>query len=226
MMRKILSYLKSIEGIWSLFLLVREHIGKLLILLFISNSPFIFVWRYLQLTAENVGWWIYLFVTLLMFFAICGLFILLLALMGKISLGSHHQWYERRQIANNALLLSQEIAELNAEYENEKSQTWQASIREMRLESPLPGQDQSRARLTDRISSKFSSKYQSKLFQIVEESQIFIPMTKSEIWNLQNGLISSDRLPEIISFLNKLAVRLSDGRDQIPLEDWVQGSQS
>ncbi|MBB3995321.1 hypothetical protein GGR95_002976 [Sulfitobacter undariae] len=217
-MHKILDNLKSIEGLWSLLLLIKENrliLGSVLTVLY---GPLLPLWSYVQLAAENVGWWVYPFVLFLLICASIGVFIGALALLGKVRLGSQHQWYERREVAQKARDLSQGIAELHAELVSEKQQIWETVTQSMRSGERGPDRS-SEAKTLDRIAAKFAQKYQSKLFETVSEARVFLPLNQSERWSIQHGLMSPHMLPDIILFLNELAVNLSDDRGQIPLRD-------
>ncbi len=182
-------------------------------------GPFVYLWRYVQLTATNVGWWVYPFLFFVLIMAICSVFIMFLALNGRVNLGGKKEWYERHKIAGEARELANNISELLSEY---RSEYYQVSDEETRLllegggvgvPSNGPG-----SRLRDKISARFANKYQSQLFQIVAAARIFVRIERVTYWELNNSWVVPHSLPEIIRFLNDLAADLEDGRERLPFK--------
>ena len=181
------------------------------------NGPLLLLWRYVVLVAANVGWWVYPFTVILAVSAIVGIFVGLLALTGRVRIGGNREWRSRREIAEKARVLAQDVSELLAEMAAEKQQIWEASTQAMRSGS---GPDRSQdAKLQDRISSKFAMKLQNRIFEVSSEARVYVNIERSDFWRIQHGLMSPHMMPEIVIYLNDLAVQLSDGRGQLPFTE-------
>lgn len=216
-MRKLLNKLKDIEGVWSLVILVKDHWPVFGAVLSVFTTPAVYLWRYVEMTAVNVGWWVYPFFLLLVVSAVLGVFVCVLALFGKISIGGNKEWYNRRALAESARDLAQQISELNAEYISDQQQEWAETNK--RLSEGGEFFSKERAKREDRITSRFALKFQSRVIEVASRARVFVPITRSDFWGLQQGLMSPNQLPEVILFLNTVAVKLDDARGQHRLED-------
>lgn len=180
-------------------------------------GPSIVAWGAVSNAAEEFGFWVYPFVIFLILSAFTGVFVLIMVIKGKIRLGSGEIWIERRAVAEKARKLAQDIAELYAEFTGEIQQISNESIARSSVSDGLPDRSME-VKFNDRIVSKFTSKFQNRVFEVYSEARVFLKMSQYDICPGTQGLHHADSLPEVIVYLNNLAVRLSDERDQIPME--------
>jgi hypothetical protein len=164
------------------------------------------------MVAANVGWWVYPFVLILCFFAFLGIGVLILAVLGRVNIGSHQVVKNKIKLADEIQQLSDEMGELFGEYLSEREQTRHAHS-EKWLTANNPGEIDVWAenrKLNDRILGKYGRMFHSRFCRVVIEARMHVGLGQSTR-SVLNSPFSADSLGLHIAFLNELSLRLRHG---------------
>lgn len=218
---RIFERLREFEGLWSLAALIKEHWIVLTSFTVALIGPLTYFWRYVDLTAANVGWWVYPFVVSLAMLSLVGVLMLVLMFSGKIGFGSKQDWYKRREIAKKAQVLADELAGLLAEYSSERNAAWWRSSSQDRKNSGNRDifSQSDYSRLQARITARYVRDFYSRTLEVVTEARLFVYVDDSGMWRIQHSAGSVDLLSDVIFALKAIAVQLNDERPRKKLPE-------
>ena len=231
-MRNIIQFFKEIEWIGGLFTLVRENwpwlsgITVLVLGLLPASAKAglawpLLLWRYVQMTAVNLGWGVYALVFAMTIFAIFGLWFFYLIIAGKISVGNARHWYKRRDLAERLNALAKDVSDLLASHVREEGSARDESGARFLGSSGNDFSRKEEVALEGRTWERFTREHQAEIASALIGASAFIDLDLSCLNPNPYYQPVKPYLRNMIVLLGGVSGSLSDERVKIPqLSDW------